>query len=239
MNTRNIKKRINVKARNVSVSGKFQASLEPVEVLEMDEIAARWAERSGLRFNLTQMALTSLSEFIMSELADGNQLNFDLVSFYPRLSGALPSRDADPETEDLYVRGAVKARRKLNVGLKQKLDPVNSLSVVKPRIYSIYNMDSKRYDVFAAGESLSVAGTDVEFDPSQSDEGVWLEKRSAHGYVRVASARVLENALDHAVVVFDEPVPPGVYALAIYTRCGRSTDFKVVHCRHEIRALSR
>lgn len=239
MNTRNIKKRINVKARNVSVSGKFQASLEPVEVLEIDEIAARWAERSGLRLNLTQMVLTSLSEFIMSELADGNQLNFDLVSFYPRLSGALPSRDADPETEDLYVRGAVKARRKLMEGLKQKLDPVNSLSVVKPRIYSIYNRDSKRYDVFAAGESLSVSGTDVEFDPSQSDEGVWLEKRSTHGYVRVAAARVLENRLDHVVAVFDEPVPPGVYALAIYTRCGRNTDFKVVHCRREIRVVPR
>ena len=111
------KKRINVKTRNVAVSGKFQASLELDDTLEMDEIAARWAERSGLRLNLTQMVLTSLSEFIIGELSEGRQLNFDLVSFYPRLSGALSSRDADPGNEDVYVRGAVKARRKLMEGL--------------------------------------------------------------------------------------------------------------------------
>ena len=64
----------------------------------------------------------------------GRQLNFDLVSFYPRLSGTLSSRDADPGTEDVYVRGAVKARRKLMEGFKRSLDPVNALALVKPRI---------------------------------------------------------------------------------------------------------
>ena len=235
MNMLTTKKRINVKTRNVAVSGKFQASLELDDTLEMDEIAARWAERSGLRLNLTQMVLTSLSEFIMGELSEGLQLNFDLVSFYPRLSGALSSRDADPGNEDVYVRGAVKARRKLMEGLKRSLDPVNALALVKPRIYSIFNRDADRYDIVGVGQVLSINGTDIQFDPAKEDEGIWLEKRGVRGFVRVASARVIENALDHVVVVFDELPPSGAYSIAIYTRCGRSTDFKVVRCRHEIR----
>ena len=44
-------------------------------------------------------------------IVEGKQLDFDLVSFYPRLSGALPSRDSDPAAEGMFVRGAVKARR--------------------------------------------------------------------------------------------------------------------------------
>ena len=47
--------------------------------------------------------------------------------------------------------------------------------------------------------------------------------------------RTTKNTLNHTVVAFDELLPSGVYSIAIYTRCGRSTDFKVVRCRHEIR----
>ena len=38
-------------------------------------------------------------------------------------------------------------------------------------------------------------------------------------------------------VVFDEPIPKGKYLLTVYTRCNRGTDFKLVHCRHEVRAV--
>ena len=37
-----------------------------------------------------------------------------------------------------------------------------------------------------------------------------------------------KNTLDHAVVAFDELPPSGAYSIAIYTRCGRSTDFNIV-----------
>ena len=69
-----------------------------------------------------------LEGFILAELAKGKKIDFELVSFYPRLSGALPSRDSSPEAEGLFVRGAVKARRTLMNGLKDKLEAVNSIS---------------------------------------------------------------------------------------------------------------
>ena len=37
-----------------------------------------------------------------------------------------------------------------------------------------------------------------------------------------------------AEVVFDEAIPKGTYLLTLYTRSGRGTDFKVIHCRSEV-----
>ena len=37
-----------------------------------------------------------------------------------------------------------------------------------------------------------------------------------------------------AKVVFEEAVPKETYLLTLYMRCGRGTDFKVIHCRSEV-----
>ena len=53
------------------------------------------------------------------------------MSFYPRLSGALSCSDSSPEAERLYVREAMKVRRLLMNGLKDKLEAVNDLTMVQ------------------------------------------------------------------------------------------------------------
>ena len=126
---RKIRKTLHVKARKNSTGGKFQSEMETVGVLGVADIAERWAESMALKPGMAMMMIGSLEECILDALSDGYQLNFGLVSFYPRLSGALPSRDSDPATEGLYVRGAVKARRALRDGLKEKIDAVNSYKV--------------------------------------------------------------------------------------------------------------
>jgi hypothetical protein len=50
--------------------------------------------------------------FILDQLAKGFRLDFGLVSFYPRLSGGLSSRDADPEA-DRALRGDCRDRGEL------------------------------------------------------------------------------------------------------------------------------
>ena len=61
---------------------------------------------------------------------------------------------------------------------------------------SIYNKDSDRYDVLAARESLSVVGTDVEFEPTRSDEGVGLD-----------ATRISESSTAAAKSVRCKPTP--------------------------------
>ena len=86
---RDKRKTIAAKTRTTASADKFQAYLDPTEILDEDAIVAEWAASAGLGTIQAKTALTSLECFIMEELGKGRQLNFGLVSFYPRLSGAL------------------------------------------------------------------------------------------------------------------------------------------------------
>ena len=104
------RKTLSVTVRNRRSAKKFQADIKVSGRLGLAEIAEQWAESSAMKPVLAKTMIGSLEEFILQALAEGKQLDFGLVSFYPRLSGALLSRDSDPESEGLFVRGAVKAR---------------------------------------------------------------------------------------------------------------------------------
>lgn len=226
-------------ARETAMDGTFQASLRPVDVLTMDDIAERWASYSGQPQGMAKSHLIGFESFILDQLAKGYRLDFGLVSFYPRLSGGLTSRDADPEADGLFVRGAVKARRALVNGLKQRLVAENAQTTSRVRIYSVFDRETGRYGTVTPGHTLAISGNDIIIDPARDDEGVWLEKRlhdrsRHHSYVKVAHGRILKSDVALAEVVFDEPIPKGNYLLTLYTRCGRGTDFKAIHCRSEV-----
>ena len=226
-------------ARKTAMGGMFQAALKPVDVLTMDDIAERWATHSGLPHGMTKSRLMGFESFILDQLAEGYRLDLGLVSFYPRLSGGLSSRDADPESDGLFVRGAVKARRALVNGLKQRLVAENAHKTNHVRIYSVFDREIGHGGIVTPGHTLTIAGSDILIDPARDDEGVWLEKRthtsSRHRtYVKIARGRVVKSDMALAEVVFDEPIDKGTYLLTIYTRCGRGTDFKAVHCRTEV-----
>ena len=226
-------------ARETAMGGMFQAALKPVDVLTMDDIAERWATYSGQPRGMSKSHLTGFENFILDQLAKGYRLDFGLVSFYPRLSGGLTSRDADPEADGLFVRGAVKARRALVNGLKRRLVAENAQSTSRVRIYSVFDRGIGRYGTVTPGHVLTISGNDIIINPAQDDEGVWLEKRlhdrsRHHSYIKVARGRIIKSDIALAEVVFDEPVPKGMYLLTLYTRCGRGTDFKAIHGRSEV-----
>ena len=226
-------------ARSAAIGGTFQADLQPVDILTMDDIAERWASYSGIPQGMAKSHLTGFESFILDLLAKGYRLDLGLVSFYPRLSGGLTSRDADPEADGLFVRGAVKARRALVNGLKRRLVAENAQTTSRAHIYSVFDRETGRYGTVTPGHTLTISGNDIIIDPARGDEGVWLEKRlhvnsRRHSYTKVTRGRIVKSDIALAEVVFDEAVPKGTYLLTLYTRCGRGTDFKVVHCRSEV-----
>ena len=226
-------------ARKAATGGMFQADLRPVDVLTMDDIVERWASYSGQSHGMAKSNLLGFESFILDQLAKGYRLDFGLVSFYPRLSGGLSSRDADPESDGLFVRGAVKARRALVNGLKRRLVAENAYKTARVRIYSVFDREIGRGGIVTPGHTLTITGSDIPIDPARDDEGVWLEKRlhktaRKRSYVKVARGRVVKSDMALAEVVFDEPIGKGSYLLTIYTRCGRGKDFKTVHCRTEV-----
>ena len=232
-----IRKKIVAVTRKNDAAGKFQTLLTPAATLSGRELVERWAAYSRQSPALAQAALTMLEGFVLDELAEGKKIDFGLVTFYPRLSGALSSRDSSPDAEGLYVRGAVRARRLLVNGLKDKLEAVNSLSTVHSRIFNVFDKTTKRFDVFAAGHVLSVSGVDIPVDSAKEGEGVWLERRTHKGYEQVAKARIVSSSHDILDVVFDDPIAIGRYVIAVYTRCGHDDSYRVVRVSRKIRAV--
>lgn len=224
-------------ARSNSIGGRFQAKLTPNSTLSGKELVERWAEYSHMNPAMAQATLTMLEGFILAELSKGNRLDFNLATFYPRLSGALPSRDSSPEAEGLFVRGTVKARRPLMNALNDKLEAVNNLSSIHSHIFSVLDKTLNRLDEIGAGHVLSIAGCGIPVDAAKEDEGVWLERRTHKGYVRVAQGRVVREEADFTEVVFDGPIEPGKYVLAVYTRCGNGGDYRVVRISHKVRVV--
>ena len=225
--------RVKVNARRRPLAnGQFQTDIEPNRILDLDDIAKDWAEQSAMRPALAKSMIYSLESYVLDALGRGNQLNFGLVSFYPRLSGNLSSRDSNPATEGLYVRGAVKARRGLVAALKNSLMAVNSISSIRTTIWYVGGEDKRRGKQIVAGEELPIYGESIPVVAGREDEGVWLESKRKG---KVAKARVVESAERCLKVVFDELPPKGMYFLVIATRCGRDESFKPVRCRAEVR----
>ena len=233
----NKRAKITVVTRQNDAAGKFQTNLKPVTTLSGKDLVERWAAYSRLNSAVATATLTMLEGFILAELSKGNKLDFNLVSFYPRLSGALSNRDSSPDAEGLYVRGAVKARRPLMNGLKDKLEAVNDLSTVHSRIFNVFDKTRNRFDILAAGDILSVSGYDIPVDATKMDEGVWLERRTHKGYVQVAKGRIVSSSHDILETVFDDPIAIGKYVIAIYTRCGHGNNYRVVRVSRKIRAV--
>ena len=226
-------------ARKTAMDGIFQAALKPVDVLTMDDIAGRWASYSGQQPGMAKSHLIGFESFILDQLANGYRLDFGLVSFYPRLSGGLSSRNADPESDGLFVRGAVKARRALINGLKRQLVAENACTASHVRIYTVFDREIGRFGVVTPGHTITITGAEIPINPKRDDEGVWLEKRlhnkaRQRSYIQVVRGRVHKSDLTSAEVVFDAPIEKGNYLLTLYTRSGHGTDFKVVHCRSEV-----
>ena len=232
----------NIKAvvRSNATAGTFQAILTPVEVIKGNELVEQLAQYSGIQPGQARIQLAVLEGFILDMLSKGNRLDFGLVSFYPRLSGALSSRNADPMADGLFVRGAVKAARALTNALKDKLLAVNAPDANGPVIYNVFDRDANTFDVIAADHILSISGQNIQIAPEQEDEGVWLVKRRhtnkrKHSYDTVARARVTRSDVGVVEAIVPGPLPSGKYLLEVHTRRGKGPDFKIAVCRHEIR----
>lgn len=226
--------KIKVVTRQKAIRGKFQAELVPYRTLSEDEFADWWSHRSAIHAETLRLMLTTIGSGIREALANGFRVELGLATFYPHLSGALSSRDADPEMDGQHVRGAVMARRALVECLRDRLDPVNSLASLRVRLYSVTDMDATRSNTIVAGHTLQVIGENIPVEAERPDEGVWLEKRTRHGAVRVATARIVSSSLKVLRVVFDSVPPRGKYNLIVGTRCGRTTDYKIIRCRRAV-----
>lgn len=233
---------ITVKARETAVDsvvsrGKqmFQALTVPNARVDESRLAERFAAQLRVGVAEAQYFIDSLSGLIVKELQAGNQVDFPLVSFYPRLSGSLPAKDADPAGSGLYMQGCVRARRQLRDALKNCLKPVNVLSPGRVTIHDVLDVDLQRRCVVGIGHVIHIAGINVEIDPDAPDEGVWLE--SSGGKV-LARAEVFDSDLQTVSCRFTDPVPPGKCSLVLGNRANsKGGNYSLLTRRFEIEVV--
>lgn len=228
------KKDLRVTTRKSATRGKFQADLEPAEVLGLDAFAEWWANRSFVKAFEIKRAVELVEGGVLAALKEGCQVNLGLAIFYPRLSGALSARDADPETEERFVRGAVKARTTLTHALERRLKAVNTLSRARASLYGATDVETGKANVISAGRTYRGAGRSIQVVEGRDDEGVWLEKKIKRGMAKRARARVLSSSDYEIDFVFDETPPSGKYYLVVQSRAGMSQDFRPVRARCEV-----
>lgn len=238
--------KLSVRAKSAgSGEQSFQADVVPNAVYEGRELHERFADFLGLGAKDVHQAKTRIEElenFILRELEQGNRLDFGLVSFYPRLSAALPTRDSDPEDAGLHLRGAVKSRRSLSASLDEYLSAENPTATVSIRIYSVMAEDSPhcRMDEIPIGTVCGAVCHDVVIDPNRPDEGIWLEKPvKRRNQTHEVLARCEYLGVRNGLIRFrlNETVPPGRYMLSIGTRAGMGPAYRLRVARHQVRVV--
>ena len=206
----------------------FQVDVEPNEVLDGRALAERFAKKIKVDVSEANYIIESLQEFVLEELQSGNRLDFELVSFLPQLSGALPSRDANPTDVGLAIKGHVKTRPALRNALKGRLIPINVTTPEWGAIRSLMDVPLKKFDKIVIGHLIHLAGINMAIDPDQPDEGIWLE--NGRGEV-VSRARVGYSDAQVAECCFEQSVELGKYTIVLANRASKKgSDYKL--CRH-------
>ena len=240
---------VKIKARTKSASGEsqsFQAEVIPNAVYEGRELYLRLAEFLNLPYQdhyRAQTIVEGIERFVLRELESGNRLDFGLVSFLPRLSAALPSRDADPGEAGVHLRGAVKARKSLSASLDEYLIAENPVAGDPIHLRNILDLDDQsNVDVIVSGHTLNAAVTNITIDPAAPDEGIWLETPLKHLNQKrklIARAEVLDGMSDPFYVKFrfNEPLPHGKFMLVAGTRAGKGRAYKLRIARMLVRVI--
>ena len=234
--------KLDVLPRTVAATDKpgrrFQAHLKLRGKLTGKELTRRLAEEE-FHGNLSEAAkvLLSIEGFIERHVAEGWQVDLGLASFYPSLSAGLTARDVDPESDGVFIQGAVKARDGYRQSMRSRIEPVNALAKRFIRIYNTLDTETGATDTIVPNHTISVSGHDIIVDTSKSDEGFWLEKRDGRRFHKpkvIQQAEVLESDPITAKIVFHDPIPRGEYNLVVSTRCGDGRDYALRRIGHPI-----
>ncbi len=236
--------RMNRKA-SPAAHGTFPASIIPEVTYKGEELYQAFADYMGNHntYQAKQM-ISALESFIMEELKAGHRLDFGLVSFFPKLSKALPTIDANPSEEGIYVRGAVKGKRPLAASLASKLIAVNPQAKRRSVITNVDDTEARmRTHGFHLGHIVDIFGKYISIRAEYEDEKVWLEKPVKHRsqkHIPLAYGEKLgtDDASNQVQCRFAKgAVKPGTYMLCIATRGGDGLDHTLRTVRHQIKVM--
>ncbi len=229
---------LSVETRAKPINGKFQADVIPNRVLDKKDVVDALAKDLGLAPAAIEVVISGLDDLVVRELGRGNRVDLGLVSFLPKLSGALSARDADPSFDGLRLCGSARARHKLVNAIDENLVPVNKVTGNKVVLSSVATKGDEIGGRIKAGTAAIATGIGLVVVEGRADEGIWLQSRQAYGYKDTGfKARILFQDADHVEFVFDALPPPGKYSLVLAGRGGNTTAYRAARRRLNVEVV--
>lgn len=213
----------NIAAKSTSYIGQIVHNA----LLGTGDVVERYAAKYGMSIWAAQCEVGRMVEFIESEVAQGNRLDFGSFAVSLKMTGTFAHANAPYSAKDNPVRVVMTPKKALHAAAA-KLNPFDGSLDERPRIVSVFHQALKPEDggemnlIRLNGGLTTMNVMNCKVDASRADEGVWLA--SADGKERLLKATVRESTLATCDVVFPESdLPAGDYRVEICSRV-RPTD---------------
>jgi len=173
--------------------------------LDMDGMVKRYAEKYKVSKATAQFNLSSTVEYIASEMAAGNRLNFSAFSVSLKMTGRFSRANATYSAKDNPIRVVMTPNKKLHAAAAT-LVPVDETVRTKPWIDSVVHQQMKPGEqtlmnvIRLNGGLMTMNAYHCKVDKSREDEGVWLT--SLDGQVLLLKAEIQENTEATCDVIF-------------------------------------
>jgi hypothetical protein len=150
---------------------------DPKNILGFDEVAALISLNiPNVPESTAKAVLVQLRQTILEELLNGNTVKLDgFVSFVTSMPVRL-ELPTDPLPTDLTrvdVKGKLSKPFKYELRTQAAFER-NDYLTKEPTILNGYDTNSEVSNYITAGQPFTLDGTNISFDPAQSDEGIWI-----------------------------------------------------------------
>ena len=233
------KKVLLVTSRSASSSKEklaFRADVEPTRTIKGKSLAKKMSEMLNITEFEALMAIAHVDAFIKQALQEGMRLDFEYATYYPSLSAALPSIDADPETSGVKPIGAVTPRKALRDLLKGSIALKNSHKTSRAIKFYVWNLTRKSSKSVRAGDDLYCFANGFKTSQWGVDDFVSLEVHTAAGSKVVQKARITSTDEKKGYIhfTFDEPLVAGrKYFIVVNSREGQGQSYQYRRHRYQ------
>jgi hypothetical protein len=166
-----------IEENNLKEGAFYYARVLRGDAVGLQQMIANITSRTSLSGSDIASVVTALVDEVKSILASGQDAVIDgLVSFSPTLSGSF-------ETPEYYVtrlNAQLGISTNINSRLRNDVAAMTTyereLNIVKvPIISTFFDVSTKMYDIYTAGDVIRLLGDNLRFDSSKPDEGIFVQ----------------------------------------------------------------
>ena len=200
----------------------------------LKQLAANIKARTGLDESVVKYVCELIVKQIVASVKDGKRVNIEnLLGAVASIKGAFPTADAPFDPAVNKVVANIYAKDELNSafeGIECENVTQGNHVVIRRVLDTVLKQNGK----IMAGENVTVyvSGLNLAVDPTQTDEGCWLEN-ATDGTI-VATAEVTGSTATTLDAKFATVPEPGVYNLVVASRGGLGTDYGVSIARRSV-----